>query len=54
MTVHDRHDTGRTFVHAVVLNLNKYCLNRKTNYRICLVIRQSFFFQNNPKDLDPS
>ena len=23
-------------------------------YRISSVIRQSFFFQNNPKDLDPS
>ena len=29
-----------------------YCLNFE--YRISLVMRQSFSFQNNPKDLDPS
>ena len=31
-----------------------YSDRKSTKFRISLVKRQSFFFQNNPKDLDPS
>ena len=33
---------------------NNTQLTMQAIYRISSVIRQSFFFQNNPKDLDPS
>ena len=44
------------YSHDVYKIMKKICMQIRTDrdYRISSIIRQSFSFQNNPKDLDPS